>query len=232
MVGHVTKDGGLAGPKLLEHMVDVVLSLDGDPDFGLRVLRAQKNRFGATHIAGMFEMTSDGLTEVVDPSKAFLADWRSDVPGTVVFPAVEGRRSITVEVQALTVANDTAPHPRRSVRGLEASRVHQLLAVLQRHAGLPLGSMDVYVNIVGGWRIDEPACDLPIALAIASSVRDQPLGATAAWGEIGLGGEVRPVSFHVHREEEARRIGTDRIVAGRGGKRFDLRSALLRTELW
>jgi DNA repair protein RadA/Sms len=231
MVGHVTKEGGLAGPKLLEHMVDVVLGLEGDPDLGLRVLRAHKNRFGATHVAGMFEMSSDGLSEVIDPSKAFLADWRSDVPGTVVFPAVEGRRSITVEVQALGVPNDGV-HSRRSVRGFEPSRLHQLLAVLQRHTAIKLGALDVYVNVVGGWQIDEPACDLPIALAIVSSVRDQPLGATAAWGEIGLGGEVRPVSFHARREEEARRIGVERIVAGKGGRRFDLRSALLRAELW
>jgi DNA repair protein RadA/Sms len=226
MIGHVTKDGNLAGPKLLEHMVDVVLSLEGDPDLGLRVLRALKNRFGATHVAGMFELSSAGMTEVVDPSKAFLADWRSDVPGTVVFPAVEGRRSITVEVQALTVPSGI-PQPRRSVRGLEPSRVHQLLAVLQRHAGLGVGAVDVYVNVVGGWRIEEPACDLPVALAIASSFCDLSLGETAAWGEIGLGGEIRPVNFHARREEEARRIGVERVVAGRPGERLDLRSALL-----
>ncbi len=231
LVGHVTKDGGLAGPKLLEHMVDVVLSLEGDPGHGLRVLRAQKNRFGATHMAGMFEMVNEGLTEIIDPSKTFLADWRHDVPGTVVFPAIEGRRSITVEVQALVVANGSA-QPRRSVRGFDNNRVHQLLAVLQRQSEIVLSPLDVYINVVGGWQIDEPACDLPIALAIVSSFRNLPLGSTAAWGEIGLGGEVRPVSFHGRREEEARRIGVDRIVAGRPDQRFDLRSALLGAGLW
>jgi len=231
MVGHVTKDGGLAGPKLLEHMVDVVLSLEGDPDHGLRVLRAQKNRFGATHVAGMFEMGNEGMTEILDPSKSFLADWRGDVPGTVVFPAVEGRRSITVEVQALVVANKSTP-PRRSVRGLQSNRVHQLLAALQRHAVLDLAPLDIYVNVVGGWQIAEPACDLPVALAVVSSLHNVPLGATAAWGEVGLGGEVRSVSFHARREDEARRIGVERVVASPPDRRFDLRSALLAVKLW
>ena len=179
----------------------------------------------------MFEMGNDGMTEVLDPSKAFLGDWRSDVPGTVVFPAVEGRRSITVELQALVLPT-SLPQARRSVRGTDSNRVHQLLAVLQRQTGMALSAMDVYVNVVGGWRIDEPACDLPLALAIVSSLRDIPLGPTAAWGEVGLGGEVRPVSYGARREEEARRVGVDRLVFPRSDRRFDLRSALLRVELW
>lgn len=212
LVGHVTKDGSLAGPKTLEHMVDVVLSLEGDPDRGLRSLRSFKNRFGATHVVALYDMRSDGLAEVKDPSEAFLAEWQSSVPGTVVFPAVEGRRSVMVEIQAL-VTKTTTPQPRRSVRGVDAARVHQLLAVLDRHAGLYLGDHEVYVNVVGGWRVTEPGADLPIALAIASSAVDTQLGPTAAWGEVGLAGEVRPVPFDLRRREEAERVGIDRLIA-------------------
>lgn len=212
LVGHVTKEGGIAGPKLLEHMVDVVLYLEGDPDRGLRALRCLKNRFGATHVVGMFEMTGDGLGEVADPSKAFLADWESTVPGTIAFPAVEGRRSVLVEIQALT--DETAyPQPRRSVRGVESARVHQILAVLARHAGIKAASSDVYINVVGGWRITEPGCDLPIALAVASSVLDRPLGAVAAWGEVGLAGEVRQVPYGARRREEALRVGLETLIS-------------------
>ncbi|MGH8912451.1 MAG: DNA repair protein RadA [Acidimicrobiia bacterium] len=222
LVGHVTKEGGIAGPKLLEHMVDVVLYLEGDPDRGLRALRCLKNRFGASHVVGLFEMTTDGLGEVDDPSKAFLSEWESTVPGTIAFPAVEGRRSVLVEIQALT-NNTTNPQPRRSVRGVESARVHQILAVLDRHGRVSAAGLDVYVNVVGGWRITEPGCDLPIALAIASSVLDVPLGPVAAWGEVGLGGEVRQVPFEARRREEAARIGLDHIVAPgtRGGLRLD-----------
>jgi DNA repair protein RadA/Sms len=227
LVGHVTKDGSLAGPKLLEHMVDVVLSFEGDPDHGLRLLRSMKNRFGATHVVGMFEMSVAGLTEVADPSQIFLQDWRQDAAGTVVFPAVEGRRSILVELQTLTDMTRIFP-PRRSVRGVDANRVHQILAVLNRHAGLKVSDMEVYVNVVGGWSLDEPACDLALALALASSLTGQPLGSTAAWGEIGLSGEVRSVTHHQRRLEEARRVGVERVVAPEPGGRLDLGSAMLR----
>ena len=227
LVGHVTKDGSLAGPKLLEHMVDVVLAFEGEPDQALRVLRCMKNRFGATHVAGMFEMSSDGLSEIADPSRVFLQDWRQDVSGTVVFPAIEGRRSILVELQTLTDMTRTVP-ARRSVRGVDPNRVHQLLAVLNRHARLKVSDMEVYVNVVGGWSIDEPACDLAVALALASSLTGQPLGSTAAWGEIGLSGEVRSVTHHQRRLEEARRIGVARVVAPEPGGRLDLASAMLR----
>ncbi len=226
LVGHVTKDGTLAGPKLLEHMVDVVLTLDGDHDQGLRSLRAMKNRFGSTHQVGLFEMAGSGLNEVLDPSKTFLAGWKGDSAGTVVFPAVEGRRSVTVEVQALTVPSNM-PQPRRALRGVDNNRVHQILAVLQRHAGLGLTGCEVYVNVLGGWSIDEPACDLAIALAVASSMKDVPLGETAAWGEVGLTGEVRPVPHHLRRAEEAERIGVTRLIAPEPGRRSDLASALL-----
>lgn len=221
LVGHVTKDGGLAGPKLLEHMVDVVLSLEGDPDRGFRALRSFKNRFGATHVVALFDMRSEGMVEVADPSEAFLAEWQSNVPGTVVFPAVEGRRSVLVEIQAL-VTPTSLPQPRRSVRGVEASRVHQLVAVLDRHCGIRLGDHEIYVNVVGGWRLDEPACDLPVALALASSAMDRPLGSLAAWGEVGLAGEVRPVPFEARRREETERLGIDAVIAPSEGQRLFL----------
>jgi DNA repair protein RadA/Sms len=216
LVGHVTKEGGLAGPKMLEHMVDVVLYLEGDPDRGLRVLRSQKNRFGATHVSGMFDMRSDGLVEVDDPSKMFLDGWDPGVPGTVVFPAVEGRRSVLVEVQAL-VAPTQHSQPRRSIRGLDPARVNQVLAVLHKHAGISLSDMEVYVNVVGGWRIDDPGCDLPLALAVASSACDTPLGRLAAWGEVGLTGEVRAIPFEARRLEEVNRMGLDVKIAPTGG---------------
>jgi DNA repair protein RadA/Sms len=226
LVGHVTKDGTIAGPKLVEHMVDVVLYLEGDPDRGLRALRCLKNRYGATHVVGMFEMTADGMRVVDDPSKAFLSDWESTVPGTIAFPAVEGRRSVLVEIQALT--NDTKyPQPRRSVRGVESARVHQILAVLSRHGAVEALGKDVYVNVVGGWKISEPGCDLPIALAVASSVLDVPLGAVAAWGEIGLAGEVRQVAYESRRREEAERIGLDTVIAPSGRRGLRLDAALL-----
>lgn len=214
LVGHVTKDGALAGPKTLEHMVDVVLYLEGDPDRGLRVLRSSKNRFGATHVAGMFEMRSEGLAEVEDPSKLFLEGWEADVPGTVIFPAVEGRRSVLVEIQALVVPT-AHPQPRRSMRGLDPTRANQVLAVLERHGGVGVAGMDVYLNVVGGWRLDDPGCDLPVALAAASSARNSPLGRLAAWGEIGLAGEVRAIPFEARRTEELSRMGiTTRVSPG------------------
>ena len=225
LVGHVTKEGGLAGPKMLEHMVDVVMYLEGDPDRGFRVLRSIKNRFGATHVSGMFDMRSEGLAEVDDPSKLFLDGWEADVPGTVIYPAVEGRRSILVEIQALVSPTKQA-QPRRSIRGLDPTRVNQVLAVLDRHSSLRLHDMEVYVNVVGGWRIDEPGCDLPVALAVASSYTDRPLGRMAAWGEIGLAGEIRSIPMETRRIEELDRMGLERRIAPIGGKQLRLRDAL------
>lgn len=225
LVGHVTKEGGLAGPKILEHMVDVVLYLEGDPDRGLRVLRSNKNRFGATHVSGMFDMKGDGLIEVEDPSKLFLDGWETQVAGTIVYPAVEGRRSVLVEIQAL-VASTSQVQPRRSVRGLDSARVNQVIAVLDRHAGIQLGDKEVYVNVVGGWRLDEPGCDLPVALALASSAADQPLGRMAAWGEVGLAGEVRAVPFETRRVEELNRMGLEARVAPGGGEPLRLVEAI------
>jgi DNA repair protein RadA/Sms len=230
LVGHVTKEGGLAGPKILEHMVDVVLYLEGDPDRGLRVLRSNKNRFGATHVSGMFDMQGDGLVEVEDPSKLFLDGWETKVPGTIVYPAVEGRRSVLVEIQALVAPSNQA-QPRRSVRGLDAARVNQVIAVLDRHAGISVGDKEVYVNVVGGWRLDEPGCDLPVALALASSVANHPLGRLAAWGEVGLAGEVRSVPFEARRAEELDRMGLQDRVAPGGGEPMRLADALTRAGL-
>lgn len=225
LVGHVTKEGGLAGPKILEHMVDVVLYLEGDPDRGFRVLRSNKNRFGATHVSGMFDMQGDGLVEVDDPSKMFLDGWETTVPGTIVYPAVEGRRAVLVEIQALVAPSGQA-QPRRSVRGLDPARVNQVIAVLDRHAGVRLGDKEVYVNVVGGWRLDEPGCDLPVALALASSASNIALGRMAAWGEVGLAGEVRAVPFETRRLEELSRMGMENRVAPRGGDPMRIGDAL------
>lgn len=225
LVGHITKDGGIAGPKTLEHMVDVVLYLEGESNMGLRALRGLKNRFGPTHRLGLFEMRSGGLAEVEDPSAAFLSDWRGSSAGTVVFPTVEGRRPVLVEVQAL-VSPSSVPQPRRSVRGLQPARVHQLLAVMERHAGLGFSAHEVYVNVVGGIQVSEPGADLPVALALASSLLDRPLGSLASWGEIGLTGEVRPVAHERRRREESARLGIERVVGPKSGAPSSLRDAL------
>lgn len=225
LVGHVTKDGGNAGPKLLEHMVDVVLYLEGDPDRGFRVLRSLKNRFGPTHISGMFDMQNEGLVEVDDPSKVFLSGWESEVSGTVVYPAVEGRRAVLVEIQALVTETNQA-QPRRSIRGLDPTRVNQVIAVLDRHTGLKLYQNEVYVNVVGGWRINDPGCDLAVALAIASSRVDRPLGRVAAYGEVGLAGEVRGIPFESRRVEELDRMGVTRRISPGAGEPIRLRDAL------
>lgn len=217
LVGHVTKDGAIAGPKQLEHLVDVVLSLEGEPDLGLRVLRSNKNRFGATHQVGLFEMTERGLVEL---KGSLLGDWWGDVPGTVAFAGVEGRRSLLVEVQALVSAN-AGPQPRRSVKGVDLARVHQLLAVLERHAGLSFAGLDVFVNISGGLRIKEPAADLPVALALVSSLLDRPLGRVAAWGEVGLTGQVRGVPHDQRRREEVSRLGLEVVAAGDSRARIE-----------
>jgi len=230
LVGHITKDGGIAGPKLLEHAVDVVLYLEGDVERGLRMLRSLKNRFGATHQVGLFEMRDAGMVEVADPSEWMLARWRGGVAGSVVFPAVDGRRPLLVEVQAL-VADATTPQARRSVQGLEASRVHQLLAVLERHAGLGFGGKDVYVSVVGGIRLREPGADLPVALAVVSSLLDRPTGPLAAWGEVGLTGEIRSVAHHDRRSEEVARLGIAKVVGPSGNGEDRIERALVRAGL-
>ena len=212
LVGHVTKDGSIAGPRLLEHLVDVVLHFEGDRQTSLRFVRSQKNRFGPTDEVGCFEMTGDGIAEVADPSGLFLSRARTPASGTCVTIAIEGRRALPVEVQALVVKTQ-APMPRRVVNGVDGSRVAMLLAVLERRAGLVLSDHDVYVSTVGGIRLTEPGADLAIALAIASAFRDKAFPVTqAAIGEISLAGEIRPVASAKQRVTEARRLGFSTVI--------------------
>ena len=215
LVGHVTKDGALAGLRTLEHMVDVVLYLEGDVDHGLRFLRSVKNRYGSVNEIGVFDMTKDGLAGVSDPSGLLTEHRTGDQPGSVLFPTVDGRRPMMVEIQAL-VAPSAGDHPRRAVNGLPPARVHQILGIVERHGGIALSRQEVYVSVMGGVRITEPASDLPVALAVASSVFDVPLGAVAAWGELGLTGEVRPVPRAVSRASEVDRLGARSLRAGTG----------------
>jgi DNA repair protein RadA/Sms len=212
LVGHVTKDGSIAGPRLLEHLVDVVLQFEGDRQTSLRFVRAHKNRFGPTDEVGCFEMTGDGIAEVADPSGLFLSRARTPVSGTCVTVAIEGRRALPVEVQALIVKTQ-APQPRRVVNGVDSSRVAMLLAVLERRAGLPLSGYDVYVSTVGGIRVTEPGADLAIALAIASAYKDKAFPVTqAVIGEISLAGEIRPASNAKQRVSEAKRLGFSTVI--------------------
>ncbi len=213
LVGHVTKDGALAGPRVLEHIVDTVLYLEGDPDRGLRYLRSIKNRYGSVDQVGVFEMTEHGMGEVPDPTGLFVTGWTGGVPGTVIFPALYGRRSLLVEVQALVAPSPTV-QPRRSFKGVEAARVHQILAVLDRHAAISCSDRDVYVNVVGGLTLRDPAADLAVALAIASSRVEVALRSLAAYGEIGLAGEVRTPTHAARRRAEVDRFGIERLVNG------------------
>ena len=215
LVGHVTKDGTLAGPKTLEHLVDVVLSVEGDRTGGLRLVRATKNRYGSTEEVGVFEMADRGLIEVADPARAFLADHDAPAPGSVVAPVLEGSRPLLVEVQAL-VAPSGAPSPRRTASGIDANRLALLVAVLGRRAGIGLSGHDVYANLAGGLTVGEPGLDLPLALALASSLRDRPLvDGTVAIGEVGLLGELRPVGGLDRRLREAARLGFTRAIVPR-----------------
>jgi DNA repair protein RadA/Sms len=218
LVGHVTKDGSLAGPKTLEHLVDAVLSLEGERFAALRLVRASKNRFGSTEEVGVFEMSEHGLAEVADPARAFIADHDGPAPGSVVAPTLEGSRPILVEVQAL-VAPGAIGLPRRTASGVDSNRVALLIAVLGRRAGVGLASHDVYVNLAGGLSVGEPGLDLPIAIALASSLRDRPLvDRTVAIGEVGLLGELRPVAGLERRLREAARLGFRRAVVPRGAR--------------
>ena len=219
LVGHVTKDGTLAGPKTLEHLVDVVLSIEGDRSGALRLLRAAKNRFGSTEEIGVFEMGEGGLAEVPDPARAFLGEHDGPAPGSVVAPVLEGTRPLMVEVQAL-VAPTGAPTPRRTASGVDPNRLAILVAVLGRRAGIGLSGHDVYANLAGGLTVAEPGLDLPLALALASSFRDRPLiSGTIAIGEVGLLGELRSVTGLERRLREAARLGFTRAVVPRAGGR-------------
>ncbi|MDD3518624.1 MAG: DNA repair protein RadA [Chromatiales bacterium] len=212
LVGHVTKEGTLAGPRVLEHMVDTVLYFEGDPGGRYRVLRAVKNRFGAVNELGVFAMTDAGLKPVANPSAIFLSRHETAVPGSVILVAREGTRPLLVEVQAL-VAESHAANPRRICVGLEQNRLAMLLAVLHRHGGIALYDQDVFVNVVGGVRVGETAADLPLLLAALSSFRDRPLPQDlATFGEVGLAGEIRPVPSGDERVREAAKHGFKRII--------------------
>jgi len=215
LVGHVTKEGALAGPRVLEHLVDCVLQFEGERERTYRTVRAIKNRFGSTNEAGVFEMRDDGLVEVLDASARFVAE-ATRAPGSVVLCAMEGSRPLLVEVQALVSSSELVP-PRRVVAGLDRNRVSLVLAVLGRHAGIVLGTADVFVNVVGGVRVDEPGVDLAVALAVASAARRTALTGPsgrplACFGEVGLTGELRSVAHGDRRLQEARRFGLDPLI--------------------
>jgi len=212
LVGHVTKEGAIAGPRLLEHLVDTVLYFEGEGKEGLRILRAVKNRFGSTNEIGVFEMSDTGLREVPNPSALFLNERPEGVSGSVVIPSVEGTRPLLVEVQAL-VSETSFASPKRTVTGVNANRVALILAVLEKRAGMPFSDKDVFVNVAGGVRLEEPAADLAIAVALASSQLDVPVTPhVAVFGEIGLAGEVRAVSMARQRVGEASKFGFTRCI--------------------
>ena len=216
LVGHVTKDGSIAGPRTLEHLVDAVIELGGERGGVMRLLRATKNRFGSTDELGVFEMGETGLREVADPGRAFLAEHEGVAPGSVVAATLEGTRPLLVEVQALVAPAGYAT-PARRASGVDPTRLALLLAVLGRRAGVGLGSHDVYANLAGGLSISEPGLDLAVALALASSLRDRPVDPrTVVVGEVGLLGELRPVSGLDRRLREAARLGFDRAIVPAG----------------
>jgi len=217
IVGHVTKEGAIAGPRVLEHLVDTVLYFEGDRHHAYRILRATKNRFGSTNEIGVFEMAAAGLVEVPNPSAAFLSERPREAPGSAVICAIEGSRPLLVEVQAL-VSPTHFGMPRRTAAGVDYNRLLLLLAVLERRAGLHLAAQDVYVSVAGGVGVDEPAADLGIAVAVASSLRDRPVDPRAVViGEVGLAGEIRAVPQMGKRLSETARLGFERAVIPAGG---------------
>jgi DNA repair protein RadA/Sms len=227
LVGHVTKEGALAGPRVLEHLVDCVLQFEGERERTYRTLRALKNRFGSTNEVGVFEMRESGLVEVADASSRFVAE-ATRSPGSVVLCAMEGSRPLLVELQALVAPTELVP-PRRVANGVDRNRLALVLAVLARHAGLGLGSSDIFVSVAGGVRVDEPGADLAVALALASAARGVPLGThdrpLAAFGEVGLTGELRYVAHADRRLAEAAKFGLEPVLSPDGGPRT-LRQAL------
>jgi len=218
MIGHVTKEGAIAGPRVLEHIVDTVLYFEGDPHSAFRLVRAVKNRFGAVNELGVFAMTEKGLRGVTNPSALFLSTKEKPVAGSCVLATLEGTRPLLVEIQAL-VDSAHAPNPRRLSVGLEQNRLAMLLAVLHRHAGIATWEQDVFVNAVGGVRIAEPAADLAVCLAVVSSLTDRPIAAkVAVFGEIGLAGEVRPAPRGQERLREAAKLGFERAIIPRANQ--------------
>ncbi|BBC73111.1 DNA repair protein RadA [Altererythrobacter sp. B11] len=211
LVGHVTKDGTIAGPRVLEHMVDVVMSFEGERSHQYRILRALKNRFGAVDEIGVFAMEGQGLAEVSNPSMLFLSGREQPVAGSSVFPALEGTRPVLIEVQALIVRLQSGATPRRAVVGWDSGRLAMLLAVLESRCGLNFSSAEVYLNVAGGYRLTDPAADLAVAAALVSALADKPLPLRSVWfGEVSLSGEIRPVAHSGLRLREAAKLGFDR----------------------
>ncbi|MEN9717244.1 MAG: repair protein RadA [Pseudomonadota bacterium] len=222
LVGHVTKDGSIAGPRVLEHMVDVVMSFEGERSHQYRILRCIKNRFGPVDEIGVFAMEGQGLAEVGNPSLLFLSGRDQPIAGSAVFPAIEGTRPVLVEIQALIVRLQSGATPRRAVVGWDSGRLAMLLAVLEARCGLNFSSAEVYLNVAGGYRLADPAADLAVAAALVSALADKPLGADAVWfGEVSLAGEIRPVAHAGIRLREAAKLGFSNafgpVDSARGG---------------
>jgi DNA repair protein RadA/Sms len=218
LVGHVTKDGAIAGPRVLEHMVDTVLSFEGERSHQYRILRAIKNRFGGTDEIGVFAMDEQGLGEVSNPSSLFLTQRAEDVAGAVVFPALEGTRPLLVEIQALTVRIASGATPRRAVVGWDSGRLAMILAVLEARCGLSFSTAEVYLNVAGGYRITDPAADVAVAAALVSALAERPVPAGAvAFGEVALSGEIRPVAHAAIRLKESAKLGFERAFVPSSG---------------
>jgi len=216
LVGHVTKDGQIAGPRVIEHMVDAVMYFEGDGNHHFRILRTVKNRFGPTDEIGVFEMSDAGLHEVANPSELFLGERKDNSPGAAVFGGMEGTRPVAVEIQALVVPS-TLGTPRRAIVGWDNARLSMVLAVLEAHCGVKLGGHDVYLNVAGGYRISEPAADMAVAAALVSSLAGVPLPAQSVYfGEISLSGSTRPVSHTPSRVKEAEKLGFGRVILPKG----------------
>ena len=232
LVGHVTKDGSIAGPRVLEHMVDTVLSFEGERSHQYRILRAAKNRFGGTDEIGVFSMAEKGLEEVSNPSALFLTERGESVSGAVVFPALEGTRPVLVEIQALTVRLASGATPRRAVVGWDSGRLAMVLAVLEARCGLSFSTAEVYLNIAGGYRVSDPAADMAVAAALVSALAERPLPADiVAFGEIALSGELRPVAHGALRLKESAKLGFERalVPASLRGEKGPMRLTGFRT---
>jgi DNA repair protein RadA/Sms len=228
LVGHVTKDGQIAGPRVLEHMVDTVVYFEGDRGDQFRILRAIKNRFGPAHEIGVFEMQAAGLIEVQNPSALFLEGRETDVPGAAVFAGIEGTRPVLVEIQALAAPSSLAT-PRRAVVGWDANRLSMVLAVLEARCGMSFAGRDVFLNVAGGLRINEPAADLAVAAALISSLSGKPIARdTIVYGELSLSGAVRPVAQNNVRLKEAEKLGFKSAYAPKPGKGDVAKGVVLR----
>ena len=222
LVGHVTKDGSIAGPRVLEHMVDTVMSFEGERSHQYRILRCLKNRFGAVDEIGVFAMEGHGLAEVANPSSLFLSGREDAIAGSAVFPALEGTRPVLVEVQALIVRLQSGATPRRAVVGWDSGRMAMLLAILESRCGLSFSTAEVYLNIAGGYRLSDPAADLAVAAALISALADKPLPQDAVWfGELALSGEVRPVAHGGLRQREAAKLGFARAMGPDAGDKAE-----------